>query len=57
MSLTRRNFTSDFKKYDKSYDHFFYSSTDDYREDIKDDEVITSVRILMVQFLGEFYTR
>ena len=33
----------DFEKYDKSHDHFFYSSTDDYREDISDNEANTSV--------------
>ena len=37
--------TRDFKKYDKSYDHFFYSSTDDYREEVRDDEVKTSVSV------------
>ena len=33
----------DFRKYDKSHDHFFYSSTYDYREDVSDDEANTSV--------------
>ena len=33
----------DFRKYDKSHDYFFYSSTDDYREDVSDDEANTSV--------------
>ena len=44
MSFTRGGPARDFNKYDKSHDHFFYSSTDDYREDVKDDEVKTSVR-------------
>ena len=43
MSFTRGS-TRDFNKYDKSHDYFYYSSTDDYREDLKDDEVKASVR-------------
>lgn len=45
MSLTR-SVKGDFKKYDKSHDFFFYSSTDDYREDACDDVDEASVSVL-----------
>ena len=50
--------TGNFKEYDKSHDHFFYSSTDDYRDDISDDETNTSVAPQvrrMVLFGAKFY--